>query len=118
MKVYNNLDIVFLRPSDSLEEEVMLSLGIWFARNEIVGPIPYRDAYVIESSYGAIPSLFRTSGDFERNKHPPSTCDCFEVVLCDPCFPMLKQFHSHNIGILVLPIRPLVDDEGITSFVK
>ena len=50
MKVDDDLDFVFLGPTDGLEEIVVLPLNIWFARtDDIVGPIPYRDAHVIES---------------------------------------------------------------------
>jgi hypothetical protein len=49
VKVDDNLDIVFLRPSDSLEKVVMLPLYIWVARGKVVGPISNRDAHVIES---------------------------------------------------------------------
>ena len=49
MKVDDNLEIVLRCPTDSLEEEGVLSLDIWFARADFVSPITYRDAYVIES---------------------------------------------------------------------
>jgi hypothetical protein len=49
VKVYDRLDIVLLRPSDSLEEVVVLPLDIWFVGSDIVCPISYRDAHVIES---------------------------------------------------------------------
>jgi hypothetical protein len=50
VKVDDNLEIVCLRPTDSLKEIVALPLDKRFARaNIIISPISYRDAHVIES---------------------------------------------------------------------
>ena len=49
MKIDDDLDFVFLCPADGLDEVVVLPLDIWFAGSDIVGPISYRDAHVIES---------------------------------------------------------------------
>jgi hypothetical protein len=52
VKVDDNLDIVGLRPTDSLKEIVVLPIDKWFVRGNIIGPISYRDAHVIESRNG------------------------------------------------------------------
>jgi hypothetical protein len=52
VKVDDNLDIVCLRPTDSLKEIVVLPIDKWFVRGNIIGPISYRDAHVIESRNG------------------------------------------------------------------
>ena len=49
MKVDDNLEVVLPCPCDSLEKVVVLPRDEWFARTNIVGPIPDRDAHVIES---------------------------------------------------------------------
>jgi hypothetical protein len=49
MKIDNNLEIVCLCPSYSLEKVVVLPRDERFARTDIVGPIPDWDAHVIES---------------------------------------------------------------------
>ena len=49
MKIDNNLEIVRLCPSDSPEKVVVLPREERFARTDVVGPIPDRDAHVIES---------------------------------------------------------------------
>ena len=49
MKVDDNLKIILGRQTDSLEEIVVLPLDIRFPRTDVVSPITYRDAYVIES---------------------------------------------------------------------
>ena len=61
MKVDNNLDLVLGRPNNSLEEIGVLPLDIWFARGNIISPISYRDAHMVESGNGAISHCpFRT----------------------------------------------------------
>jgi hypothetical protein len=50
MKIDDDFKVVCLRPIDSIEEVIVLSLDVRFARTDIVSPIAYRDAHVIESS--------------------------------------------------------------------
>ena len=52
MKVDYNLDIVRLRPTNSLEEIGVLPLNKRFARGDVISPISYRDANVVESGNG------------------------------------------------------------------
>jgi len=49
VKIDENLKIIFCCPSDGLEEEAVLPLDIRFAGTDFVSPIPYRNAYMIES---------------------------------------------------------------------
>jgi hypothetical protein len=115
VKVDDNLEVVFLRPSDSLEKVVVLPLYIWFARSDVVSPISNRDAHVIESRNNTT-SRVTMLGILMRSitiRHPPSTRDCCKVILGNPCIPMLVQLCLRDIAILVLSERPLVNNESI-----
>ena len=50
MKIDDNLKVVCFRPINSFEEVLVLSLDVRFAWTDIVSPIAYRDAHVIESN--------------------------------------------------------------------
>lgn len=88
VKVDDNLEIVLRCPADSPEEVVVLSLDIRFARTYFVGPITYRDAYVIESKRRI---SVRREVPMLHIRHAPSTCDCLKVGLGDERIPMLHQ---------------------------
>jgi hypothetical protein len=63
VKVDDNLEIVLFRPTNSLKEVGVLPLDIRFARGNIISPISYRDAHVVESGNGAISNCpFRPLG--------------------------------------------------------
>lgn len=47
------------------------------------------------------------------SKYAPSSRNRFKVILGDPGVPMLGQFCSRNIGVLVLSKSPLVNDSEI-----
>lgn len=49
MEIDDNFEIVRRRPSDGLEEVVLLSRDVWFTITNIIGPIPDWDPHVIES---------------------------------------------------------------------
>ena len=51
MKIDDNPKVVFSCPSDSLDEVIVLPLNIRFTRTDVVGPITYRDAHMVESRY-------------------------------------------------------------------
>jgi hypothetical protein len=49
MKIDDNPKVVFSCPRDSLDEVIVLPLDIWFTRTDVVSPITYRDADMVES---------------------------------------------------------------------
>jgi hypothetical protein len=68
VKVDDNPDVVLLRPTNSLEEIGVLPLDKRFARGDVISPISYRDANVVESGFNF---NFRTYRDFRYvSTHP------------------------------------------------
>lgn len=49
VEIDDNFEIVFLCPSDSLKEVVMLTRDVWFTGTNVIRPIPDRDPHVIEA---------------------------------------------------------------------
>jgi hypothetical protein len=71
VKVDYNLDIVGLRPTDSFKEIVVLSLDERFAGGNIIRPIAYRNAHMVESGMVQSYCPFRTYWDFRCvSTHP------------------------------------------------
>jgi len=114
VKIDDNLKIVFRCPADCFEEVVVLPLDKRFARNNFVGPIPDWDAHVIEPKN----SRFRPHCKQLKPEHTPGTCDIFKVILGNPCVPMRCQFIFRDLGVLVLPERPLVNNRGIARAIE
>jgi hypothetical protein len=52
MEIDDNLKIVCLCPTDGLKKVGLLSIDVRFTGSNIKGPIPNRDAHVIESKIG------------------------------------------------------------------
>jgi hypothetical protein len=48
------------------------------------------------------------------DKHAPSGCNSFKVILGNPIVPMVNQHILGNTGALVLSKCPLVNDIGIS----
>ena len=57
MKIDDDFKVVCLGPINSFEEVIVLSLDVRFARTDIVSPIAYRDAHVIESIHFLVQSV-------------------------------------------------------------
>ena len=49
MKIDDNPKVVFSCPRDSFDEVIVLPLDIRFTRTDVVSPITYRDAHMVES---------------------------------------------------------------------
>lgn len=58
MEIDYNLQTIIPRPTDSLNEIVVLPLDIRLAGPDLIGPIPDWDAHVIESKVGINASMF------------------------------------------------------------
>ena len=86
MKIDDNPKVVFSCPRDGLEEVLVLPLDIRFARTDFVSPIAYRDAHMVESK---IQDFASEAYDALHYKYAPSSGNCLEVGLGDPCIPML-----------------------------
>jgi len=96
VEIDDDLEFVFRCPADRLNKVVVLSLDIRFTGTDLVGPISYWDAHVVESGI----------------------CDCTKVILGDPCIPMVHQYRLRRVAVSVLSKRPLVHDAVITRIVK
>ena len=116
MKIDDDFKVVCLGPINSFEEVIVLSLDVRFARTDIVSPIAYRDAHVIESN--TFPCSERVRLVHQYDKHEPSVCNCGKVILCNPSVPMLNQCCLCNTWVLVLSKCPLVNNIGISRVVE
>ena len=77
VKIDDNLKIVLRCPTDGLKKVWLLPLNVRFTRGNIEGPMPDRDAHVIESK---ISKLVYPNSAAHRNVpilyNLPSGCDC------------------------------------------
>ena len=89
VKIDENLKTIFCCPSDGLEEEAVLPLDIRFAGTDFVSPIPYRNAYMIESKMQDCTGSARTVWSARYKHGAPSSCDCLKVGLGDERIPMI-----------------------------
>ena len=61
-----NFQTIVPRPTDSLKEIFVLPLDIRLAGSNLVGPIPYWDAHVIESKVGIDSTMFSNGATRQR----------------------------------------------------
>ena len=87
VKIDDNLNIVLLRPTNGLKKVWFLPLNIRFTGGNIKGPMPDRDAHVIESKISKLHtrSFIRTLLCVAMHQYNvPSECNCCKVTLGDP----------------------------------
>jgi hypothetical protein len=96
----------------------VLSLDIRFAGTDFVSPVPYRNAYMIESKMQDCTSSARTVWSGRYKHGAPSSCDCLKVGLGDERIPMIYQLCLRDIAILEFSKRPLVNNGWISRVVE